>query len=298
MPNTFVHLGIQTLGSRALLRGSDFKWIAVGCLIPDVPWIVQRVFLAFNSGISPFGLRHYATVQASLFGCLILSGVFALTVANGRKLFLLLAFNSLLHLLLDAVEIKWANGVHFLAPFSWRLTGFNVLWPEHVIISILTFLGVLTLVYSGSREWKIPVVLSADRMKYVLALLLLTVYFFLPLLLASGPARANNHFASTLLDTEARPGKYLELDRSLYRSSDKTVRIFSGERFRVLGMSLPRDAVISVRGNFIDKHTIHISEFHVHSPVRDISSKAALIAIMSVWLVAFVKKRITFRQTA
>jgi len=41
MPNTFVHLGIQTLGSKALLKGSDFKWIAVGCIIPDLPWILH-----------------------------------------------------------------------------------------------------------------------------------------------------------------------------------------------------------------------------------------------------------------
>lgn len=293
-----VHLGVQTLGSRLLLRGSDFKWIAVGCIIPDVPWIVQRVLLAFNSGVDPFSLRHYTTVQASLLGCLVLSGVFAMMAANSRKLFLLLAFNSLLHLLLDAMEIKWAGGVHFLAPVSWQPIGFNFFWPEHVAISILTVFGALTLSYAGSREWSVPVVLAGDRMKSGLALLLLTVYFVLPLSLASGPAEADNHFARTLQDVEGRPGRYLELDRSPYRNSDNTVAIFSGERLKVRGMNLPGEAVVSVRGNFIDQHTIHVSAFHVHSPMRDISSIAALAGVMTVWLVALVKKRITVRQTA
>jgi hypothetical protein len=297
MPNTLVHLGVQTPASRLLLKGSDFKWIAVGCIIPDVPWIVQRVLLISESGVNPFSLRHYTTVQASLFGCLILCGVFALMAANSRKLFLLLAFNSLLHLLLDVMEIKWAGGVHFFAPFSWQMINFNFFWPEHAVISILTVLGALTLVYAGFREWKIPVVLAADRMKYGLALLLLAVYFVLPFALASGPADADNHFARTLRNVEERPGRYLELDRSPYRSSDNTVAVFGGERLQVRDMHLPGDAIVSVRGYFIDSHTIHISGFHVHSPLRDVSSIAALAGVLFIWLVALVKKRSTLRQT-
>lgn len=297
MPNTFVHLGVQTLGSRILFKGSDFKWIAAGCIIPDVPWIGQRVFLGLGSSVDPYFLLHYFTIQASLAGCLILSGVLALAAEASRKLFLLLAFNSLLHLLLDAMEIKWANGVHFLAPFSWKLTGFNLLWPEHVLVVILTVLGVLALARYGSGDWKIPVVLSADSRKYGIAALLLTLYFVLPLPLASGPAAADNHFASTLRDAEARPGKYVEFDRSRYQSGDRKLRIFSGERLAVRGMNLSRDAVVSVRGHFIDPHTIHISAFHVHSTVRDMSSKAALAGVLCVWLVALAKKRITFRRT-
>ncbi|MDD3619046.1 MAG: hypothetical protein RBR09_09085 [Desulfobulbaceae bacterium] len=298
MPNTFVHLGVQTPVSRILSRGADFKWIALGCIIPDVPWIVQRVFHTLDSDVDLLSLRSYTTVQASLLGCLILSGVFALAAADSRKLFALLACNSVLHLLLDALEIKWAGGVHFLAPLSWDMTGFRLFWPEHAVISALTVLGALTLVHAGPRDWKIPVVLSPDRIKRVFALLLLAVYFILPIPLASGPAGADNHFVTTLRDRENRAGKYLELDRSRYRSSDNTVAVFSGERLKVRGMTLPEDGVVSVRGNFIDQHTIHISAYHVHSPLRDISSVAALAGVMTVWVVALVKKRITFRQTA
>lgn len=298
MPNTLVHLGVQTPASRFFQKGSDFKWIAVGCIIPDVPWIVQRVLLISESGVNPFSLRHYTTVQASLLGSLILCGVFALMAADSRKLFLLLAFNSLLHLLLDAMEIKWAGGVHFFAPFSWQMIGFNFFWPEHAVIVTLTVFGALTLVYAGSREWNIPVALAADRMKYGFALLLLAVYFVLPFALASGPAAADNHFTGTLRDVEGRPGRYLELDRSPYRSSDNTVAVFGGERLQVRGMHLPENATVSVRGRFTDRHTIHISAFHVHSPLRDISSIAALMGILSIWLVALVKKRITFRQSS
>jgi len=292
MPNTLVHLGVQTLGTRALMKGADFKWIAVGCIIPDVPWIVQRVLLSVGK-VNPYDLLHYVTVQASLFGCLILSGALALLAGSSGRMFLLLALNSLLHLLLDAMQIKWANGVHFLAPFSWQMTGFNLLWPEHVITYGLTLLGFLVLVYYGSRDWKTPVVLAADRAKYGMAVLLLAAYFAAPLFFSGEPYKANNHYVHTLLNVEQRPGKYLELDRSRFRSRDNTVRMFSGERFKVQGVRPDRDAVISVQGYFVDKNTIHISAMHVHSPLRDISTKFALGGIILIWLVALVKKRIT-----
>ncbi len=296
MPNTLVHLGIQSVSTKALFRQADFKWIAVGCVIPDIPWIIQRIILSVQTGINLFDLRQYVTVQASLFFCLILCAAIALIAAERTKIFLVLAGNSFLHLLLDAMQIKWANGVHFFAPFSWQLIGFNFVWPEHGITYGFTAVGFAALVYFGARDWKKNVVLALERSKYAAAVVFLAAYFILPFWLRSGPDLADNHYVVTLRSIEERPGQYLEIDRSRYRSSDNTVEIFSGERIKVTGAYPSQDAILSVKGRFSDKDTIHISAFHVHSPVRDVNTVLGLAGVLFIWLTSLVKKKISVKK--
>ncbi len=66
MPNTLAHLGVQTLWSKAILPRADFKWISLGCILPDLPWIVQRIVTLGLPGVNPVELRLYWIVQASL----------------------------------------------------------------------------------------------------------------------------------------------------------------------------------------------------------------------------------------
>jgi hypothetical protein len=296
MPNTLVHLGVQSVSTKAVFKDADFKWIAIGCIIPDVPWIIQRIILVAQIGIDPFDLRQYVTVQASLFCCFLLCGVMALFSASSTKIFLLLAANSLVHLLLDAMQIKWANGVHFFAPFSWQLVSFDFVWPEHDISYVFTAAGFIALVYFGRRDWKKKVVLTVNRSKYAAAVVLLAIYFILPFWLRFGPDQADNHYIATLRNVEERPGRYLELDRSRYRSSDNTVEIFSGERIKVTGDHPSKDAILSVKGYFSDNNTVHVSSFHIHSPLRDASSKIALAGVLLIWLMALMKKKITVEK--
>ena len=85
MPNTLVHLGVQSVSTKALPREADFKWIAVGCIIPDVPWIIQRIILAAGTGIDRFELVLYATAQASFFSSLIPVSYTHLTLPTNRE---------------------------------------------------------------------------------------------------------------------------------------------------------------------------------------------------------------------
>jgi hypothetical protein len=95
-------------------------------VIPDVPWILQRIVSAgfTASVVDPYDLRLYTIVQSSLIACLVLSLALSLLSSAPRRVFMLLAFNSFVHLLLDAMETKWANGVNLFAPFSWQLLNF------------------------------------------------------------------------------------------------------------------------------------------------------------------------------
>jgi hypothetical protein len=50
---------------------------------------------------------------------------------------------------------------------------------------------------------------------------------------------------------------------------------------------------LSVQGRFSDNYTIHISAFHVHRPVRDVSTVIGLAGALLVWLIALAKGKIT-----
>lgn len=296
MPNTLVHLGVQSVSTKALFRGADFKWIALGCIIPDIPWIIKRFIIVSGIGVDQYDLTQYASVQASLLFCIVLSGSIAILCARPQRIFLLLGVNAFVHLLLDAMQIKWANGVHFFAPYSWKMTRFDLLWPEHLIIYILTALGFLTLAYFGVRDWKQQVVFRLRPVQNIIAVLLLSLYLILPFWLRSGPDSADNHFVVTLKNVKERSGKYVELDRSRYRSSDSTVEIFSGERVAVTGKLPSRDTLLSLKGRFTDSGTIQVTAFHSHSRLRDMSSIIALLGILLVWMMAMFKNRIVLEK--
>jgi hypothetical protein len=294
MPDTFAHLGVQALASRGLIKDADIKWIAVGCIIPDVPWITQRIFLALPFPVDPYSLRYYAIVQASLFFCLLFAGTVALLAGDSRRIFLLLALNCFLHLFLDALQIKWANGVHFFAPLCWQMTSFGLFWPDHPVSLLLSLLGVLALVYFGIRDRDHRIVLAAPARRHIGAVLLLAAYLALPPLFSYGPRQEDNHFAATLLAVQERPGRYIELDRAAFHHRDNTILLLNGERIRLEGQTPPADGLISIKGRFSDTGTIHVSDLHVHTALRDLSSKVALPGVMLLWLIAFVRKRIRF----
>ena len=73
MPNTLAHFGIQGVATRMIIRNADLKWIIFGTIIPDIPWITNRILLTIVPSIDPINLRVYVIAQSSLFFCLILS---------------------------------------------------------------------------------------------------------------------------------------------------------------------------------------------------------------------------------
>jgi hypothetical protein len=152
------------------------------------------------------------------------------------------------------------------------------------------------LAYFGIRDRDKPVVLAAPGRRHAAALLLLTAYFALPPFFTAGPRQEDNHYADTLLAVEKRPGRYVELDRAAFHRRDNSILLLNGERIRLAGQTAAADGIISIKGRFSDSKTIHVSELHVHTAPRDLSAKVALAGILLLWLIAIVRKRITFQQ--
>lgn len=288
MPNTLAHIAVQASFGRALLRPGDFIWILIGLIIPDLAWIFWRIAIIFTGTWAPYSLKLYAIVQSSLFGSLLLCATVAALAQKPNRVFIILAINALLHLLLDATQIKWANGVLLGAPFTWQLTQFGLFWPEHWVGDLLTILGFMGCLYFTwqSRNISTQGLFKLSKLKILLAGLFLLLYWTAPPLLWSGAIEADNHFIETLHQKEARPGKPIELDRVFFRKEGDQLQIqtFWGDDFVSVSPELPATGTLSVRGIFTDTHQIKISDYHIHrSGWRDGASILGL-----TWILFFI----------
>lgn len=288
MPNTLVHFGVQGAINRGLKRDIDLRWVFLGCVIPDIPWILQRVVKLVVPGVDLYSLRLYAIVQATLLASLLLCAALAAVSSRPRLVFVILASNTLLHLLLDATQTKWANGVHLFAPVSWQLTSFGLFWPENPLIDVLTAAGLVLAVWYLLAARKPPVELSLRPARLVLFSLFLAAYYLLPFQLIDGPAEADNHSVRTLRSAAERTGSAVAFDRNRYVPDDSgggVLTTFAREQIRLTG-ELPGSAGrLSVRGTFIDPQTVRVDEWHLHVTwFRDGASYLGLTLLVLVWI--------------
>lgn len=272
------------------------KWVFLGCVIPDLPWILRRIILSLDSGINIYDLRLYTLVQASLSFCLMLSLAFALVSEKPRLVFGVLAVNSSLHLLLDALEIKWGNGVYLFAPLNWQLLSFELVWPDSSLVAALSIFGLVIGIWFIMRPVSTPIrVLLYSNRKLVPVVLLVSMYFFGPLAFLNGPYSTDANSVSTLKEREHRVGKEVRMDRQTYEQRDDgdVVLTFAHEPLRVVGdIRAEKSLQVSLIGEFVNIDTIRIHRLHeYHSLWRDFASYAGLGLIALVWLVAFARER-------
>ena len=227
-------------------------------------------------------------MQGSLLFCVVLSGAFSALAREPGRIFRILALNSLLHLLLDACQTKWGNGVHLLAPLSWKLTSFGLFWPESPVTVALTAGGLVWLLHAWWRRPGTPVPLSPGPPGNLLVGGgLLAVWLVVPVVLIWGPELADNHSVATLRARDQRAGHEVAFDRPGYvrREQGDALRIFTREYLSIREGVQEQPGMISVRARFVDENTIDILEAHRHWPhVRDFSSILALVLISLLWI--------------
>lgn len=291
MPNTLAHLGVGGLITRLVIPEADSRWIFAGCVIPDVPWIMQRVVTSSPLDVDVYDLRLYAISQASLAGCLLLAGALALLSAAPGKTFAILALNALVHLLLDACQTKWGNGVHLLAPISWQMWNFGLFWPESIVTYGLSVFGLGYFLWDWRRGGGEAIPLRfAPLRRWLGATLLAAAYVLAPAAMMSGPEKADNHFVKTLRATEMRNGKHTEFDRNSYVCDDEHCALitFAGEPLDVTGVRPEVSSTVSVRAVFTDNTTIQICQLHIHPHgIRDYASAVGLGLVVFIWLKSF-----------
>jgi hypothetical protein len=276
LPNTLCHIGIQAPLNGFVLDKKLLLWVIIACIIPDLPWIELKVLLACTT-INPYDLRLYCTSQASLLFCLLLGAGLSLWTRNSVTIFSILALNSLIHLLLDSLQIKWGNGVNIISPVDWHLFHLDLFWPEYLGITLFTVLGFIYLIYNWKKlSASSSMELSVNTTKRVIGGLLILLYFTAPLYFTDQLEEADTYYIHTMKDVENRPGKTIMLDRAHYFAGSKDVQIYSGEHLHLTGNLPPQSGRVSFSGVFQDSHTIAINDFHCHTDHRDLASLIGL----------------------
>ncbi len=293
MPNTLAHIGFQGLFNQLLIRGVDVKWVFLGLIIPDLPFIAFRV-LKVTVAVDPYALRLYAIGQSSLVCCILLSGAVAAFCERPRLIFAVLSLNSLVHLLLDACQKKLASGVHLFAPFSSNPVNFGLFWPEGWPTYVMILMGLIYFLWAIWFPADVSIELRlGPPWRRIAGVALLLAYLFAPLALHRGLWIADSHFVRTLSETTQRPGREVEFDRNSYKPRDgpDVLVTFAREEIILVGPSLERPAEVSLRGRFLDEHTIVVLELHEHAGgFRDIASYVGLALVALTWALAIARQ--------
>jgi hypothetical protein len=294
VPNTLIHIAIQAPISRTVFPKIEIPWILAGAIIPDIPWIFQRILNAAQI-TDPFQIRLYFTIQASLAFCLLLSLAASVFSRKPLPLFLLLAGNCLMHLLLDSLQIKWGNGVHLLAPFSWQTTQLGLIWPEHILGYGASLLGLVYLAVKLKTIFREGLAFNLPS-RWKTAIIAVLLYALLPLMFMNQLEQSNANYLRTLRDNGERNGKSVELDRSYYSKENATVTTFSGESLAVTGALPEQSGAISLKGQFVGEKKLRSMEFYAHNNYRDHASKLGLLLSLLLWLSLLLNKQYQRRQ--
>lgn len=299
MPNTIAHFAVNGLVSRALISNADLKWIYLACVIPDIPWILQRIIRSLPLALDLYDIRAYCIAQSSFLSCIFLCLALSFLAKQRGKVFLILILGCVLHLLVDALQIKWANGVQMLAPFDWQLFRFDLFWPESMGTYLLTAAGLVYLIANFTK------VIQPNCHEFVVSVKSLgiatifgLIWLALPVSFISSVYQADNHFIATLKNSDNRAGKSIEIDRNTlaHLESGSVLLTSFGETLAVENVAANDGDLISIQGRFIDNNSIYVENYHVHSKFRDYAAMFGLACVLIVWLIFIARCLLSNQQ--
>lgn len=293
MPNTLAHFALNAAATRSVIGYADVKWVLLGAVIPDIPFIIKRAVVFLAPTIDVLDLRLLAIVQASLLFSLMLAFAFSLIAQRAGRVFSILGLGVFAHLLLDACQTKWGNGPSFFAPIDWSHTNFDLFWPEQAPSYVLTALGVLFLVYACRQ----PIASQADDLVLNLrrlagVVVLLGIYVILPFAFM-GAVEESGAGRVKLIRSETRTDMTIEIDRARFRQAgeETMIELFSGHfiTLAISDVTLAKRGKISVKGTFVAHDVLRADEFHVnHARFRELASVAGLGAAGLYWMVILI----------
>jgi hypothetical protein len=287
MPNTLAHIGVQVLASRALVSRDEIKWVMAGCVVPDVPWIVQRAAHVLAPGIDRVDLRMYCVAQSSLCASLLLCAALASLASRPARVFAILAANALVHLLLDGLQTKLGNGVHLFAPLSWRLWNAGLFWPEDWPTWAITALGAFVLAHVIVRPAAGPRGVAPGARRVASCAVFVALWLALPAAWIDDTYAANCHDARAL--ALGAPGSTVAIDRATCRAREdgrgRVLEHWAGT-FTLAGDEPCVARKLSLSAQFTHARALSPAFVHGHWFPRDQATWIGLAGIAVMWLAA------------
>ncbi|MEM6702249.1 MAG: hypothetical protein AAF690_06060 [Acidobacteriota bacterium] len=293
MPSTLTHVALQTPFFVGVFGRTAWPWALLGCALPDVGWILQRAFKGFWRGEQEifYDVRLAAVAWSSLLATLVLSCAVAVWARRVGRALLLLGLGALIHLALDASQLRWGNGVHFALPLHWEAWAPGFVPPDHGLSHALALVGLGGLALRARpSSWNEELVVDGRRA--LTSLSLLALYLVLPLSLQGGLAAADVHSIQTLRSA-GRTGREVELYRAHYfpardGESAHVLTLVSEPLEVAAGFELRERARVSMRARFVSERSIEVVEAHVHPNSRRSTLSIAGLAIVFGLLVRWV----------
>ena len=292
MPNTLAHIGVQLPLFRRLMPAADPRWIVLGLLIPDLPWILQRILISTTT-LDPVQVRAYVVSMSAPFFCLLLSAAISLPFRRRWQVFGILSVHCVLHLVLDSLQDKAHLGVLFLAPLHWQTYQWELFSMDGWVSILLTLLGALTLLSGFWGGLKFPgIALDAHcRMRtWFTSLLLAITYLWLPVFCMETVIASNVHDLRVWDGSEQRTGQVVHFDRAWYAPGTEvgigSIRsAVSRDPVAIEGIHQSEPALVSTTAIFRDEETLLAGEVTVHPPQRRFyTTLLGLLGILWIWL--------------
>jgi hypothetical protein len=204
-----------------------------------------------------------------------------------------LGVNALLHLLLDATEVKFGNGVHLLAPLSWRMTSFDLIPGESLLYLVLGIGGALLVAWEIARPRGAGVAFELRPRRLGAAAALAAAYLLAPLPFLGAIEASDSYSVKTLREKEARRGRVVNLDRTAFLATPAggLVQLWTGERVRATGALPTHDASVSLSGTFLESDVLRVDRLVEHRGNRDWASYLGLLLLGLVFLRGALRPR-------
>ena len=302
MPSTLAHIALQAPLTVTVLGRRALPWALLGCVIPDLGWVFQRAIKWTWRGDQEvfYDLRHYAAGQASLAACVLLClGVAALADRAGVT-FAAVVAGCVTHLLFDATQLRWGNGVHLLLPFDGRAWAPGVMGPDHQLYQIVSVAGLAALFWCR-RPRATGTELRLTPGRTGIAAVCLAAFLVAPVATVGVLDRADSHSVRTLRSSD-RTGMRVELYRAHYfpaaepggadpPSARPYVLSMASEPLRIVsGLDLEAPARVSLKATFSSHRELVVDDHHVHQGSRrSVFSIVGLLLIgwlLGSWLLA------------
>jgi hypothetical protein len=293
MPNTLIHVAIHS--AVLIPLRVPLAVVLAGCVIPDVPWIARRLVEAGDLALPQIELFAYFLALASFFGCIALCMAFAVLFDRWKFVFVTAALGCLVHLLVDSMQDKWGVGVHLLAPIDWRASSLASLPIESTVTYMLTVAGILLFIFLMFRVRNEAKWLTFHPLRMAASGLCVIAYFLIPILVIDDVIASDSRYLQTLRSGDARIGRQIQLDRELLMHIEGAwlTTTHTGETLTIVNpdASWISGAIYSFRAVFHSENELLVSEWKLHSQVRDVASYVGLLLTICWFTLLLIFKR-------